>query len=158
MCEVFVKADDTEARGVLTATLGDAVTSAEVASVFPAGFGIKIKLRDIDLGNQRYRWRQNVLEIAARHESVARYLGRQAQGFPGQDSVHFRLLLAEIVSDALCAQMLSRDIQKAPEDYEDPDWDLFYAEYSRLMTSFLPIAHEGGSTLHNVNNPPRQNN
>ena len=71
-----------------------------------------------------------------------RYLGDKANGFPGQDSIHFRLLLAEIVSDALSAQMLSRDIQNAPEDYEDADWDLFYAEYSKLMTSFLPIAHE----------------
>ncbi len=127
---------------MLTATVGDAKATSEIVSVLPAGFGIKIKLKDIDLGNQRYRWRQNVLEIAARHQSLARYLGDKAHGFPGQDSTHFRLLLAEIVSDALCAQMLSRDIQNAPEDYEDADWDLFYAEYSKLMTSFLPIAHE----------------
>lgn len=142
VCEIFVKADETEAQGLLTATLRDGEAAAEVSSVLPAGFGIRIKLRDVDLGNQRYRWRQNVLEIAARHQSLARYLGDKANGFPGQDSIHFRLLLAEIVSDALCAQMLSRDIQNAPEDYEDADWDLFYAEYSKLMTSFLPIAHE----------------
>jgi hypothetical protein len=142
ICEIFVKADENEARGTLTATVGKAKAVAEIVSVLPAGFGIKIKLRDIDLGNQRYRWRQNVLEIAARHQSLARYLGDKAKGFPGQDDIHFRLLLAEIVSDALCAQMLSRDIQNAPEDYEDADWDLFYAEYSKLMTRFLPIAHE----------------
>lgn len=142
ICDIFVKAGETEARGILTATVGDAKATVEVVSVLSAGFGIRIKLRDIDLGNQRYRWRQNVLEIAARHRSLARYLGDKADGFPGQDEVHFRLLLAEIVSDALCAQMLSRDIQNTPEDYEDADWDLFYAEYSKLMTRFLPIAHE----------------
>ena len=127
---------------MLIASVGEEKASAEIVSVFPAGFGIKIKLRDIDLGNQRYRWRQNVLEIAGRHQSLSRYLGDKAEGLPGQDSVHFRLLLAEIVSDALCAQMLSRDIQEAPEDYEDADWDMFYAEYSKLMTSFLPVAHQ----------------
>lgn len=142
ICEFFVKPDAIEARGVLTAVVGEATATAEVVSVLPSGFGITIKLRDIDLGAKRYRWRQNVLEIAARHKSLARYLGDKSEGFPGQDSLHFRLLLAEIVSDALCAQMLSRDIQNAPEDYEDADWDLFYEEYSKLMTRFLPIAHE----------------
>ncbi|MCH7845309.1 MAG: hypothetical protein IH850_05705 [Acidobacteria bacterium] len=27
-----------------------------------------------------------------------------------------------------------------PETVFPPDWDLFYAEYSKLMTSFLPIS------------------
>jgi hypothetical protein len=141
VCEFYVKPTDEVADGLLTATVGDAEATARIASVHPPGFGIKIKLQPIDLGNQRYRWRQNVLEIAAKHPSLARYLGDEADGFPGQDDPHFRLLLAEIVSDAVCAQMLSRSITDNPEDYEDADWDLYYAEYSKLMTRFLPIAH-----------------
>ena len=103
---------------------------------------MRIKLEDIDLGNQRYRWRQNVLEIAGKHPSLRRYLGEKATGFPGQESIHFRLLLAEIVAEAVCAHLLSRNVEASPEDYEDADWDLYYAEYSKYMTKFLPIAHK----------------
>ncbi len=28
-----------------------------------------------------------------------------------------------------------------PAEYEDADWDQYYAEYTRHMTAFLPIAH-----------------
>jgi hypothetical protein len=142
ICELTVKSDGTEDRATITASLGSLSTSAEIASVRPAGEGLKIKLEDIDLGNQRYRWRKNVLEIAARHPSLSRYLGPSSSGFPGQESPHFRLLLAEIVADAVCAQMVSRNVQRSPEDYEDADWDLYYAEYTKRMTRFLPIAHK----------------
>lgn len=89
--------------------------------------------------NQRYRWRQNVLEIAVRHPSLKRYLGEKP--WPGQESKHFRLLLAEIVADAVCSKLMCRHVEGNPEDYEDADWDAYYAEYSRLMTQFLPTAH-----------------
>jgi hypothetical protein len=29
-----------------------------------------------------------------------------------------------------------------PEEYEDADWDTYYAQYSKYMTQFLPIAHK----------------
>lgn len=141
-CELKLKASDQEASGTITAKLDSATATAEVRSVLPAGAGIKIKLEDIDLTNQRYRWRQNVLEVAARHPSLRRYLGHKDDRFPGQESIHFRLLLAEIVSDAVCAKMMSRNVDDTPEDYEDADWDLYYSEYSGYMTLFLPIAHQ----------------
>lgn len=140
-CELKLRASDKEASGTMTAKLDSATASAEVRSVLPAGAGIQIKLEDIDHGNQRYRWQQNVLEIATRHPSLRRYLGDKDDGFPGQESIHFRLLLAEIVSDAVCNKMMSRNVDEAPEEYDDADWDLYYAEYSKYMTLFLPIAH-----------------
>ena len=141
ICEFVVRSSDEVAAGILTAKVGDETASARIESVLPPGFGIKIKLEPIDLGNQRWRWRQNVLEIAGQHPSLARYLGDPDEGYPGQDEPHFRLLLAEIVSDAVCAQMLSRSIHDNPEDYEYSDWEEYYAEYSKLMTGFLPDAH-----------------
>jgi hypothetical protein len=150
VCELHLKAGAAEARGKLVARLGAEEARTEVQSVLPAGAGLKIKLEDIDLANQRSIWRQNVLEIAARHPSLRRYLGDKAVGYPGQESKHFRLLLAEIVSDAVCARMVSREIQECPEDWEEGDWDMYYAAYSKYMTRFLPIAHklqcpEGGT-------------
>ena len=118
------------------------VATAEIHSIASPGAGLKIQLEDIDLKHQRSRWRQNVLEIAARHASLARYLGSKAAGFPGQETKHFRLLVAEIVADALCYKLLAQNIQANPEDYENADWDQYYADYSRYFSQFLPVAHK----------------
>lgn len=137
-----IKASRTNpARANITATLGGTQASAEIVPVDPPGVGIHIRLEDVDHGSMRYRWKQNDLEIAARHPSLARYLGPKSEGFPGQEDRHFRVLLAEIVADAVCSELLRRNIEANPIDYENADWDLYYAEFSEYMTSFLPIAH-----------------
>ena len=130
-----------ETTGVITARLGEKEATADVSGVQPLGAGIKIKLEDIELGNQRYRWRQNVLEIAARHPALKRYLGPPPK-FDGQHAKHFRVVLAEVIADAVCSRLISDSTRNNPEEYEDADWDQFYAEYSRLLTSFLPEAHK----------------
>ena len=141
ICDLTVKCDGTEASGALTAALDEAQAEATISSHKPLGVDLSIKLEDIDLGNQRYRWRQNVLEIAARHPSLRRYLGDKEHDFPGQESKHFRVLVAEVVADAVCALLVRRSVQSNPEEYEDADWDAYYAQYSKYMTRFLPIAH-----------------
>ena len=139
--EFTVRSDGTEAQGTITVTVGELSATAELRAVQSPGAGLKIQLEDIDLVNQRYRWRQNVLEVAAKHKSLARYLGSPPK-FAGQESKHFRVLLAEIVADAVCAKLLEQNIQANPEDYEEADWHTYYADYGKLMTRFLPIAHE----------------
>jgi hypothetical protein len=142
ICEVGVKCDGKEASGTLSARLGSQTASADIASHVPMGAGLSIKLEDFEQGNQRYVWKQNVLEIATRHPSLKRYLGDKEHGFPGQETKHFRLLLAEIVADAICARLVGRNAQANPEEFEDADWDVYYAEYCKLMTQFLPVAHK----------------
>jgi hypothetical protein len=142
VCDLHAKSSGDEARSVLTARLNGTEATAEIVAVLPMGAGLSIRLEDIDLGDQRYRWRQNVLEIAAKHPSIRRYLGDKAQGFPGQEARHFRVLIAEIVAQAVCAQVISRNALTSPEDYSGADWDDYYAEFSRLMTRFLPTAHK----------------
>lgn len=133
---------DEPERGKLLARLGDCTAETKLLPVLSEGAGITIKLEDVDLGGQRYRWRKNVLEIAARHQSLARYIGSKSDNFPGQDKRHFRVLLAEIVADAICSRVLERSIATRPEDYENADWNLYYAEFSGHMNKFLPIAHK----------------
>ncbi|MFH0964102.1 MAG: hypothetical protein V2A58_08820 [Planctomycetota bacterium] len=144
ICDLTVRSDGKEATGTLTAKLADIEAAASIASVMPPGGGLSIKLEDIDLGNQRSRWRQNenVLEIAARHPSLQRYLGDKEHKFPGQDSKHFKLLLAEVVAEAVCARVVGRNVQARPEEYAEADWDSYYARYTKHMTHFLPIAHK----------------
>jgi hypothetical protein len=128
--------------GTITATVGSSTAEAGLAPSDPPASGIHIRLEDIDHGAMRYRWKKNELEIAARHPSLARYLGSKAEGFPGQEERHFRVLLAEIVADAVCSELLRRNIDANPFDYENADWNTYYADFSEYMTSFLPTAHK----------------
>jgi hypothetical protein len=136
-----VRSGRTGASGILTARVAGRETSVKLVGADPKGTGISIKLEDIDLGNQRYRWRHNVLEIAARHPSLRRYLGTKSAGFPGQEKQHFRVLVAEIVADAVCSKIVEKREAMGNYDDEDTDWNFFYAEYSKLTTEFLPMAH-----------------
>ena len=40
------------------------------------------------------------------------------------------------------AVFVSDNVKANPEDYEDADWDTYYAQYSKHMTKFLPVAHK----------------
>jgi len=140
-CVFGVRTKKSGAAADLVAKVNGQEATVRLVGVEPKGSGITIKVEDIDLGNQRYRWRKNVLEIAARHPSLRRYLGEQSAGFPGQEKQHFRVLSAEIVADAVCSKLLEKREAAGQYDNEDPDWNFFYAEYSKLMTEFLPIAH-----------------
>ncbi len=142
IAEFAVRLPDAELTTTVGASAQGRESTAEVRAVPEAGAALKIKLEDIDLGNQRYRMRNNVIEIAARHPSLRRYLGSQAEGFPGQDEPQFRVLTAEIVADAVCADIVGRNAAANPKSYANADWDQYYAEYSEYMTKFLPIAHK----------------
>lgn len=137
-----VKSDGSGAFGKLHVRLNGDQASAEISYVKPLGADIRIELEDKDFTNQRSMWRQNLLLIATRHPSVSRYLGSAEKKWPGQETQHFRLLLAEIVADAVCSKALESHIQDNMEEYEGADWNAYYAEYSKLMTQFLPIAHK----------------
>ena len=139
--EFTVKSDSQEAQGEIEVQVDSLGATAEIRSGPAPGAGLKIKIGDVSHGNQRSKWKQNVLEVAARHPSLARYLGAPPD-FPGQESRHFRVLLAEIVADAVCARTLERNIEADPEDYEEADWNQYYADYTRHMTRFLPVAHK----------------
>jgi len=141
-CTIRVEASKVDAIGKLVASVGGAEVSSDLLVVPPKGTGVKIKLEDIDLGTQRHRWRLNVLEIAARHPSLKKYLGRKSENFPGQDRKHFRILLAGIVADAVCGKIIERREMAHVYDEDVRDWSFFYAEYSRLMSEFLPYAHK----------------
>ncbi len=141
IADFAIRLPEAELATTVRATAQGKQAVAEVRAVPEAGAALKIRIEDIDLGNQRYRMRNNVVEIAGRHASLRRYLGPAADGFPGQNEEHFRVLVAEIVADAVCADIVSRSADANPESYANADWDRYYAEYSEYMTKFLPIAH-----------------
>jgi hypothetical protein len=143
MCEFTVQATRDDAhQTTIRGLLGEGVEATSILiGVQPEGAGIQIKLEDVDHGDMRYRWKKNELQIAARHPSLERYLGSKSEDFPGQEEKHFRVLLAEIVADAVCSELLRQNIEANPGDYENADWNTFYADFSEYMTRFLPKAH-----------------
>lgn len=140
--ELVLVSDGAPIAGTITISAAGSEATAELQAVPPPGAELSIQLKDIDLKHQRSRWRNNVLEIAARHPSLSRYLGSKAAGFPGQELKHFRILVAEIVADAVCYRLVAQNIRANPEDYENADWDLYYADYTKVFSLFLPIAHK----------------
>jgi len=105
------------------------------------GHDIDIKVVDEDLGDQRAVWDGNRLKISGRHNSLRRYLG-QAPDFPGQTTIHFRLLLAELIADNVARRILELNSQKNIREFEDMDISSFYIKHRRYMNSFLEIAHK----------------
>ena len=139
--EFAIRLPDAEVTTTIRASAFGQEALAEIRVVPESGAALKIRIEDIDYGNHRYRMRNNVIEIAGRHPSLRRYLGPSAEGFPGQDHERFRVLVAEIVADAVCVNIVSRSTEANPESYSNADWEQYYAEYSEHMTKFLPIAH-----------------
>ena len=135
-----VRCSSAEAAGTLKARIFDMEAQASIQGVAPRGSTISVKLEDIDLGSQRYRWRGNVLEIAVRHPAVKRYLGPPPD-FSGQDQKHFRVLVAEIVSDAVCSKIIERREMSGVYEDEEADFQFFSAELYSLSSEFAPLAH-----------------
>lgn len=136
------------ARGKITAKVHGRVAQTEV-KVIPKereeGVPIKIEIRDEDYGNFRAKWDRpnnpNLLLISARHDSLKRYLGPKPE-FNGQKTLHFRLLVAEIVSENIVYKILETLGKRTPWEYADLDIERFYALHNKYMREFTPIAHE----------------
>ena len=138
----------------LTATANDVECRARIRVVQEEAHGVplKIEVKDKPLYGFRAQWadaegKPNLLEISSRHLSVKRYLGA-APEYAGQDTPMCRLLIAEIVAEAVCRRTLAR--QAANRRWEF-DWarsqdteaiaDSVIVHFNRLMEQFLPVAH-----------------
>lgn len=133
-----------DARGILRATVGRKVTSATVQVIQREGKGPPIAFEIVNecWGPIRARWdppEGYSLKIAGRHESVGRYLGPHPD-FVGQDSAHFRLLLAEIITESVCERLVKLKEEKGWWGL-DRDAEAVFSEYHRWSGQFLPIAH-----------------
>ena len=97
---------------------------------------------DKDFGTLRAVWnRENpgVLEIGALHPSIRPYLGARQDDYPGKDSREYRMILAEVISEAVAQRILQAKEQRGKLE-ENMRVDQFYAEHNRLMREFLPRA------------------
>ena len=143
--ETQVEGRKLDAKAVMHAALGPALASAKAKVVQRRLTGPPIEFRVVNdyWGPQRAIWSPPdgyLLKIAGRHESIRRYLGPAEKGFPGQESPHFRVLLAEIIAASVCQRLLIEK-DKGSSVRMDMDRVGFYHDHLRLMGEFLPIAH-----------------
>jgi len=113
-----------------------------VANRDEEGVALRFRLVDYDLGtNHRAVWDRrepNTLLITTQHESIGRYLGSSAGGYPGQHGAPFRVLLAELIADNVCRRIVEQHARALPNRF---DSDKLYLLHNRLMKEFTPIAH-----------------
>lgn len=130
----------------------EAVANVKVIQKEEGGIQITIKLLDENFGVYRSMWNQpeqkpNELLISARHDSTHRYLG-PAPDYEGQHSLHFRVLLAEIVTEAVCRKSLMLEAKDRPwefkwADLKDDDTiaDGVSAQLQKRVRDFAATAH-----------------
>ena len=115
-----------------------ASTRVEVVGREESGAEFDTKLVPEYQGDQRAQWTTDYhqLRIMGEHPAVKPYLGDKEAGYPGQATPQFRLMMAELVADAVVRRIL---LQKWGED--EVDAGTFYVQQYKLIARFLARAH-----------------
>lgn len=147
-------------RGAVTITAtinGDkAITKIKVIQKEEKGVKIEIKLKDEDFGNFRALWAErdgkpNLLLISAKHDSIRRYLkyDPETKEWDGDKEPHFKVLLAEIVTESVCRKSLILEAKTRAWEFKFADFkgddliaDAVLAQLQKRVRSFAPIAHK----------------
>lgn len=133
----------------------EALTDVKVIErpVKDRGPKVEIRLCPEEFGSFRARWddkRPNLLLVAGRHPSLVRYVGKPREDgtFPGQDNPIYRVLLAEIVAEAVCRKSLQLETRERPWDFkfeslkeDEKIADTVITHLQKRLREFLPIAH-----------------
>ncbi len=116
-----------EGSGQITATVGKESTSAELRINQPRPGGIDIRPEENATIDRRAWFSEEVgvLYYNAKHPAVARLLGSKDDGWPGQNSVAFHAMLAELLANTIVRHGMSRN-----EEYSrDPDIDMLFSRF-----------------------------
>lgn len=138
------------ARGTVFARMGDWLAKAYVSADGERGRRIAFGLTEKTQGSSRSWWEDleddsgivRKLWITVRDKSVGRYLGRPVDGkWPDQDSLHFRMLLAEIFAEEVVREHLLRQSIRGQDASERGVPQILF-EIQSFKQRFLPIAHQ----------------
>ncbi len=152
--EVVVQGRKLNAKAQISATVNGskAETLVKVLQKPPEGIPLRFELKDEDFGNFRARWsdsegQPNLLLISAQHKSLSRYLG-PAPKFEGQNEPHFRVILAEIIAEAVCGKSLELECKERAWDFRFADLkddhviaNEVRARMQRRLRDFVADAH-----------------
>ena len=108
-------ADDGEPQSMI-AEVSDERAMAELRLSKPPPGGLHIDLDSFNI--QRRAWYEDesgVLRVNANHPAVRRLLGDKEEGWPGQDSLAFQSMLAEVLAATIVRHSMSRTIEVTRE-------------------------------------------
>lgn len=115
-----------------------ATASATVVRREESGADFEPKLVPEFQGDQRAQWSTDYseLRIMGEHPAVRPYVGEKEKDYPGQDTREFKMLTAELMSDAVVRRILQ-------EKYREDELDAgsFYVMHNKLMARLLVRAH-----------------
>jgi hypothetical protein len=115
-----------------------ATASATVVRREESGADFEPKLVPEFQGDQRAQWNTDYseLRIMGEHPAVKPYVGDKDKDYPGQDTREFKMLTAELMSDAVVRRILQ-------EKHRDDELDAgsFYVMHNKLMARLLVRAH-----------------
>ncbi len=125
-------------RAKLTAALDEQTAECELTVVASGAQGIvAINLNELDVPQRSYMSPDGgTLNVNAKDPSISRYLGSKRKAWPGQDQLHFRTMLAEIIALTMSRYV----IQQRRLEGKMTASDLF-REHSRLMDKWLTRVH-----------------
>jgi len=138
---------------ILTAKMDSLETSCKIKIVQNEEPNVNLEIQIVNepFGLYRAMWgdndgKPNLLKISSQHDSIKRYLGPEPE-FVGQNSLHFRALLAEIVAESVCRKTLEREARERSFRWADQRDDYIIAfnvmaELQRRLREFTTIAHK----------------
>ena len=137
-CLIRVTGHGIGSRARIVANLDGEVAEAELRVVGSSVAGIKIDLRKESIDQRAWFVGESTLVVNANDRALARYLGPETAGrdWPGQDTVHFRTMLAEVIVWAAARQELQRQEASGSRSATS----LFYDQADR-MSRMLPRVH-----------------
>ena len=134
-CTITVMGRGVGSTALLQATIGGAKASANLTVTTSGVSGMQIKYEELGI-DQRAILEESTLIVNTADPTIARYLGKRQDGWPGQDDLHFRTMLAEVVTYILARHVIQNRHQQERAD----SFRLFY-EHMKLAERWLPRVH-----------------
>ncbi len=127
-------AENGEPRSMVAEIDGSAATAELRLSKPPPG-GLHIDLDAFDIIQRRawYEEASGVLRVNAKHPAVGRLLGDKDDGWPGQESLAFQSMLAELLAATMVRHSMSRTIEVTRES----DANELFAAYDTKVSSLV---------------------
>ena len=121
----------------LRAVVGNVSATANLTVTSSGARNVRIVYEELDISQRAYFSEDgSILTVNASDPSIKRYLGEREDGWPGQDDLHFRTMLAEIATHTLSRFVISnRHQQERADPYR------LFQEHMVLMENWLPRVH-----------------
>ncbi|HIN78547.1 MAG TPA: hypothetical protein EYM97_06925 [Gemmatimonadetes bacterium] len=134
------------AKGTLVVKAAGVEIHANLKASVEKGNIPDIDLRDELAGYHRHYWEgEHTLVIPCQHPALKERLGSPNDGFPGQNKPEGQVLLAEIVSAAICWEVVQKKHAKGEYNHEsgmhkEPDY--WRAKFEAEAAEFTHQAHD----------------